>query len=610
MASQKNDDLVATVVGAIILLALLGGATYGIHRIVSAFEEPAPTALVSLSAYFVDDAGKLVDAATAAGYAPSHIRIEGEVDRNGQPVGDGRVRITATIRDKAFDQSVTVPLVKGAFFTEAPAFRFIHPGDRAVVTADVSAQNLNQVAKIELNTRSPISQTGVEIAFAIAFLLLVLIFFYAFTGPQTTGKNRVAIVFSYIVIGLFLAVPVLAPVMLLRYFPEEVNAMIGQPAGLINTHTANQSRSDETQWALNIGGYSYVQPPQSVPQGSESVATPPDRKTVDTAHSNTSVADGVQTQTAASRTPAQPSTAATVAPAKSSHQPQSASADAPGANPKPAIAQTPTAAAAPDAAAGGATPVLSSPSGVLEPPKVNVEGGLIIPLYVIVLSVIGGAINMTRKVPGFQREGEASSDIRLVPRPSRVGAFVMRQFTQLKDDSAAAPAILAALPDAQEGQEQPAPAPATDATEDRINAIDEKLDALLSAQLTRKNEGESAVSKIRSLVQEVQSIYAQKGDNDDLDFKSFDAWYASHPGLREVLGGNWRVELLNQYMYLISAPFLAVVAYYILDLLAVTKEGVVVVISFSVGLISEKIVGWILGIATGYMTNPSAKPAK
>lgn len=54
-------------------------------------------------------------------------------------------------------------------------------------------------------------------------------------------------------------------------------------------------------------------------------------------------------------------------------------------------------------------------------------------------------------------------------------------------------------------------------------------------------------------------------------------------------------------MYLISAPFLAIVTYYVLDFLGLSKQGVVVVLSFSVGLISERIVSWILGIATGYL---------
>jgi hypothetical protein len=608
MASQENPDRFATVIGALIIICVVGTAIYGIDRLVSTFTQPAPTAQVSLSAYFVDDAGNPVHGADTAGYATSHIRIEGEVDRNGQPVNDGRARITAAIRDRAFDQSVTVPVVKGVFLTEAPAFRFIHPGDKVFVTADVSAQGVKEVAKIQLNTQTPISQTGVEIAIAIVIVLLVLIFFYAFTGPQTTGKNRVAIVFSYIVIGLFLAVPILAPVLLLRFFPEAVNAMIGQPAGLINTHTANQNAGTETQWALNIGGYSYVQPQQPAVQGPGAAPATQDRKTPDTVQPATAVSDAAQTQK--SKTPAPVSKAAAVPPAKPSQKQQPTPAD-PGASVQPAVTQTPSPGATPAAAGGDAASAPNSPAGALQPPRVNVEGGLIIPLYVIVLSVIGGAINMTRKVPGFQREGEASSGISLVPRPSRIGAFVVRQFTQVKIGSVVVSAIPAELPDASEGNVQAATsASASSTNKGRVETIDGELDGLLSAQLTRNSEGETAVRSIRSLVQEVQSIYAQREDNEDLDFKSFDAWYASHPGLREVLGGNWRVELLNQYMYLISAPFLAVVAYYILDLLAVTKEGVVVVISFSVGLISEKIVGWILGIATGYMTNPSAKPTR
>jgi hypothetical protein len=54
-------------------------------------------------------------------------------------------------------------------------------------------------------------------------------------------------------------------------------------------------------------------------------------------------------------------------------------------------------------------------------------------------------------------------------------------------------------------------------------------------------------------------------------------------------------------MYLVSAPFLAIVTYYVLDLLGLSKQGVVVVLAFSVGLISERIVSWILSVAGGYL---------
>jgi hypothetical protein len=91
-----------------------------------------------------------------------------------------------------------------------------------------------------------------------------------------------------------------------------------------------------------------------------------------------------------------------------------------------------------------------------------------------------------------------------------------------------------------------------------------------------------------------------------LGFESFDEWLGSRLSLRELLGSNWRVELLNQYMYLISAPFLAIVAYYMLDLLGLTKQPILVLISFSVGLISERILSWLLGMASGYLRSDAA----
>ena len=94
-----------------------------------------------------------------------------------------------------------------------------------------------------------------------------------------------------------------------------------------------------------------------------------------------------------------------------------------------------------------------------------------------------------------------------------------------------------------------------------------------------------------------------------LGFDSFDDWMKDRPALKELLTPHWRVELLYQYMYLMSAPFLAIVAYYMLDLLGLTKMPILVLIAFSVGLISEKILSWLLGLASGYLksdTNQSS----
>jgi hypothetical protein len=265
---------------------------------------------------------------------------------------------------------------------------------------------------------------------------------------------------------------------------------------------------------------------------------------------------------------------------------------------------------------------------------VLVQGGLVVPLYVIILSVIGGAINMTRKVPSFQQETE-ESDFSAVSRVSKLGNLAVGVAMDLikrpdktehtavgasRGASEAFPPKAESLPEDESSpgaQAAPPPSqPPQKATSElspreQEKAFDDELDPLMASQIKRNCETEATVATIRVLVGQIRDLYSKKTDEQPLEFNSFDTWVASRPRLREILRGGWRVELLNQYMYLISAPFLAVVAYYILDLLGLSRQGVVVVLSFSVGLISEKIVSWILGIATGYLGNDAGgKPAK
>jgi hypothetical protein len=136
------------------------------------------------------------------------------------------------------------------------------------------------------------------------------------------------------------------------------------------------------------------------------------------------------------------------------------------------------------------------------------------------------------------------------------------------------------------------------------------LGLLVRAQLQRNGETDTTLVQIRTLLSKMQELFKSRTTDEPLlKFNSFEDWAAGQPRLGELLRGSWRVELLNQYMYLISAPFLAIVTYYILDLLGLSKQGVVVVLSFSVGLVSERIVSWILGIATGYLRTDTGKTA-
>ncbi len=579
MADQEQTSgWLETLLGFVIIIAIIVGVVYLVRLSYAKFYKPAPV-VVSLSAYFVDESGTLVGPESRSYEKDSHVKIKGDVYQAGKPIsGNARVTVTSTSRDDLFQESISIPFQNGHFETDDPAFRAIRPGVPAEIKAEITGQGSNEIATINLNSKPPVDKSALEWALGAGFVVLSVVFFVAFTGKKTAWKNQTAIIFSYVIIGIFLAVPLLAPVMLVHTFPDAVDAMIGAPAGLINTQTPNQ-QDGESQWALNIGGFSYRAKAPASPKNLVITPAP------------------VPAQAAAptSNTPTIPNSAP----------------------PTTSVAQPPL----PDASQSSAKVDTSTPptpvrtTQTLNPessaPVVKVQGGLVIPLYVIILSVIGGAINMTRKVPAFQKEGE-ESDFRLGRPVSRLGTAVMKVARMGKTAVAATHPEDGQAEQKEDSTQQQAgivaknlatatPKP-DDSLEKQARAIEAQLDPLLTEQIQRNCESDVALADIRNLLSKMEELYsARKSGEPVLKFNSFDDWAASHPRLRELLRGSWRVELLNQYMYLISAPFLAIVTYYVLDLLGLSKAGVVVVLSFSVGLISEKIVSWILGIATGYM---------
>jgi hypothetical protein len=590
---QKKSEWGETLLGFVIIvigIAAIGGAGYLLY---SKFSSSGPGQL-SLSAYFVDESGAPAKE-DSPNYEQSHLKIRGDVYQGDQPVKSGNVRLTLRTADERFRQSVSVPLKDGRFETEDPAFITIRPGAEIQITADVSSSQPSLVLteRIDLNSAAPSSTLVLKIGLGVGFLVLSGIFFYSFTGKKTHLKNRTAIIFSYVIIGVFLAVPILAPVFFFQVFTDPVK-QVGGPVGLVNTRTAIQE-GDQSEWALNIGGYSYV-PPDAVP-------VVPDN----TASTGSAPASNPTTPRVAT-----PTTSGTVLTAGAKPSP---------GNPQHAAQPNTDAQPASTAASGGNSPETaalrprSSRGARSNPTVVKVEGGLVIPLYVIILSVIGGAINMTRKVPGFQKEGE-ESDFSIVRPISSLGTAVMNGIVNRGGEAATAAPLTAAdathvaTDDKVDDQEKKSEPP----LQDQAATVDGLIDPLVVEQIKRNCETEIAVTKIGSLVLRMRELFKSKPPDERLlKFNSFEDWFGSHPRLREVLGSNWRVELLNQYMYLISAPFLAIVTYYIIDLLGLTKlgRGVLVVLSFSVGLISEKIVTWILGIASGYLrTDSTSNPAK
>ena len=72
-----------------------------------------------------------------------------------------------------------------------------------------------------------------------------------------------------------------------------------------------------------------------------------------------------------------------------------------------------------------------------------------------------------------------------------------------------------------------------------------------------------------------------------------------------------RKELIDNYMGLISAPFLAIAVYYLLQVVATNvAEPVLVVVSFATGFISDSIVTRITSLATEWIAKKASEDAK
>jgi hypothetical protein len=77
---------------------------------------------------------------------------------------------------------------------------------------------------------------------------------------------------------------------------------------------------------------------------------------------------------------------------------------------------------------------------------------------------------------------------------------------------------------------------------------------------------------------------------------------AATPQHNDHAGCSVRKKVIDQYMYLFSAPFLGIAVYYLLQIIATNvAEPVLVLMAFSAGLISESIVSKIIELAKQYL---------
>ena len=581
---NRDGGWLETLLGFGIIALVVWGMYASVHFVYTKYFQ-RPPAVIALSAYFVDDSGHAIPVEGALA-VKSHLKIKGDISVGSQPVNAGNVNVTiSSLGGGIFRQSVYLQIKDGHFETEDAAFRSVRPTDQIEVKAQVIAPDLNETGSLYLNHKplveAPLSSTTVGWILVGTSGLLIVVFLVAFTGRKTPLKNRSAIMFSYLIIIIVLLVPLVAPTFILKTFPGIYSTMVSYPTGLVITHTPDQP-DNETQWALNIGGYSQVVTKTETISPSDSTHKEPNEP-----RENTTPA-----------IPTKPTEETNQKTVSEGTQPPPADS---GADKNKEKTSTPTTTADTE----GSMPI------------VRVTGGVLIPLYVITLSLIGGAINMTRKVPGFQKEGE-ESDLSLARRFNAVGSALKSLVSGASSSAPSAPApgtasVPPAEPAADPAPDSPTPpksvrAPSTPTLEQQAKEIDDQLTPLVTTQLQRNSESDRTLAEIQSLVTKMQDVFANRKSNESLlKFSSFGDWAASHPRLRELLRGGWRVELLNQYMYLISAPFLAIVTYYILQLTGQPKQGAVVALSFSVGLISERIVSWILGIASGYLRTDTDK---
>lgn len=435
----KRRDLLQPIPLAIAVGVILA-ALYTAYRLLVPMPydgSARPAASLALTAYFPESPDKA---------QPLPLMVVGWVKGEAVQEQGAQVKLTLRRLRKDFQQSYLLDVGQGEFTIPwVHGFASIAPDEPIHVRAEAwvgqqTGQTMRLAEEVYLNTRPPLLAAGMlKLLLLASMIVLLSVFLWAFTGQKTPRKNRMAIVFSYVVIIVFLALPLLAPVILPLAFPEALEMLRKTPVGLVVT-TVGPDHQALPQWALNIGGH---------------------------------------------------------------------------------------------------VPKTADPS---DPDVVTVKGGLIIPLYVILLSVIGGAINMTRKVPRFQEESE-------VTRRDGLLGKVRRALGKPRARAPAAP-----------------PSP------DAADAADRPLQGTTAPEPTGELNAAGPTSK---------------GQED------------------------WRTGLLNQYMFLISAPFLGIATYYMLIGLEITKVPVIVLMAFSVGLISEPILRTITDTAALVLRQqpPTSAPA-
>ena len=184
------------------------GGTRAIRLIVPPTETEDVAVSIAVAAYFEGKAE-----------TTPQLRVAGTVLENGKPLPEGRARVTVRRLNDASQQGISVVITNGRFETgDQAAFSGYSRRDRLTVETEVSKPDVALLGRHEtyLNAFPPLRPGSIQ-AVLVGLGITAVVFFWAFTGSATPGKNQGAIIFSYCVMILFLALPFMAFYVLGRY---------------------------------------------------------------------------------------------------------------------------------------------------------------------------------------------------------------------------------------------------------------------------------------------------------------------------------------------------------------------------------------------------------
>jgi hypothetical protein len=420
---------------------------------------------------------------------PVEVLVDGAVLVDGRPVTNGQLQISVHDADrKSYLASAVVPTLDGSFKTNftLPAVAIdqkLRVDASYLGFSEAESEREKVIGSISRFVRAPDPLGTSRVVTLLSVLAgLIILLIILFTGELTRPKARLLFIATYFVTFVALVLPIALTVLLTRN-PYLADIMREAPIGLVKGVSGETVKKE--QWLLNIGGT--VRPTLQAAVGttissSTTPATP-------TQTPPTGAAPGRAVAAAASPTPAPLAT-----PGAGSAPPGGAGAAADGTTTTPPARQAQVIA-----------PTAATSNGGLRPTQLqNVDGGLVVPFYILILAMFGAGINMTRQVPQIQ----SAYDEKITPRRESV------------------------------------------------------LIATLHAPL-----------------------------------KMFQYAAITNPAEREA-AAHIRKQLIDSYMYLLAAPFLAIAVYYLLQVLAEnTAEPVLVLMAFSTGLVSDAIVTRITSFA-------------